>query len=148
MEQEDSEADQAEVAVEPEMVEEMTWVPAKKIREFAEMYATSKPATIAQGVSLDHCINGVQNSRAIAALIAITGNLDIPGGSVCNLPAKKDRIIGTQAESFFPEKILIFIIGKIQIYRKIGRCLRKMSQTLIFIFSGSLLLLIQSAERK
>jgi anaerobic selenocysteine-containing dehydrogenase len=70
----------------PEVVEKITRVPAAKIRQFARMYALSKPATITQGVSLDHCINGVQNSRAISILIAITGNLDITGGNTYNAP--------------------------------------------------------------
>jgi anaerobic selenocysteine-containing dehydrogenase len=35
-------------------------------------------------VGLDHCINGVQNSRAISILVAITGNLDVVGGNVYN----------------------------------------------------------------
>ena len=70
----------------PEAVAETTGVPAAKIRRFAEMYATAKPATITQGVSLDHCINGVQNSRAIAVLIAITGNIDIAGGNTYDFP--------------------------------------------------------------
>jgi anaerobic selenocysteine-containing dehydrogenase len=50
--------------------------------EIARTYATSKPATIAQGVSLDHCLGGVQTSRALAILIAISGNLDMPGGDI------------------------------------------------------------------
>jgi len=66
----------------PEDVEKITWVPADTIREIARMYAASKPAAIAQGVSLDHCLGGVQNSRAAAILMAITGNLDVPGGNV------------------------------------------------------------------
>ncbi len=73
----------------PEVVEKITWVPAETIRKFATMYATNKPAVIAQGVSLDHCPNGVQNSRAISILIAITGNLDIPGGNIYNSPLKQ-----------------------------------------------------------
>ena len=68
----------------PEAVEKITQVPAESIRQFARMYADNKPATISQGVSLDHCTNGVQNSRAIAILIAITGNLDILGGNIYN----------------------------------------------------------------
>jgi anaerobic selenocysteine-containing dehydrogenase len=76
----------------PEVVEGITWVPAGKIRQFARMYATSKPATISQGVSLDHCTNGVQNSRAISILIAITGNLDILGGNIYNSPLKQARV--------------------------------------------------------
>jgi anaerobic selenocysteine-containing dehydrogenase len=73
----------------PEEVEKITWVPAGKIRQFARTYAASKPATISQGVSLDHCINGVQNSRAISILIAITGNLDITGGNIYNRPLRQ-----------------------------------------------------------
>ena len=72
----------------PEEVERITWVPASTIREIARMYATSKPATIAQGVPLDHCINGVQTSRAVSILIVITGNLDVSGGNIY-LPSLK-----------------------------------------------------------
>jgi anaerobic selenocysteine-containing dehydrogenase len=70
----------------PETVAGVTGVPPDKIREFARTYATTKPATITQGVSLDHCINGVQNSRAVAVLIAITGNLDVSGGNTYQYP--------------------------------------------------------------
>jgi len=66
----------------PEEVEKITWVPASTVKEIARMYATSKPATIAQGVALDHCLGGVQTSRAVASLVAITGNLDVPGGNI------------------------------------------------------------------
>jgi len=95
----------------PEVAEKVTWVPADKIRQFARMYATSKPATISQGVSLDHCINGVQNSRAVSILIAITGNLDVVGGDIYFHPlrqaslrvkgmASPDEAIGAQYPIF------------------------------------------------
>ncbi len=70
----------------PEVVAGITGVPAAKIKQFAKIYATTKPATITQGVSLDHCVNGVQNSRAIAILIAFTGNIDIAGGNTYDFP--------------------------------------------------------------
>jgi len=76
----------------PEVVEKITWVPAKKIVQFARMYATNKPATISQGVALDHCANGVQNSRAISILIAITGNLDIIGGDIYYSPLRQTSL--------------------------------------------------------
>jgi anaerobic selenocysteine-containing dehydrogenase len=95
----------------PEVVEKITGVPAAQVRQFARMYATSKPAAISQGVSLDHCINGVQNSRAISILIAITGNLDILGGNTYNAPLPQasvrvkgmvslDEVIGAQYPIF------------------------------------------------
>jgi anaerobic selenocysteine-containing dehydrogenase len=65
----------------PEVVEKITWVPAELIKNIARMYATSKPAAISAGISLDHCTNGIQAIRAIATLTAISGNLDIQGGN-------------------------------------------------------------------
>jgi len=76
----------------PEVVEKTIWVPAETIRTMARMYATNKPATITQGVSLDHCPNAVQNSRAISILIAITGNLDIPGGNIYDFPLRQTSL--------------------------------------------------------
>lgn len=61
----------------PERVEAITWVKAETIRQVARMYASSKPACVSLGISMDHCTNGIQAIRAITALIAITGNLDI-----------------------------------------------------------------------
>ncbi len=67
----------------PERVQEITWVPAESIREVAHLYATSKPACIVQGTNaLDQHASGLQNSRAMATLQAITGNLDVAGGFV------------------------------------------------------------------
>lgn len=76
----------------PEIVEQVTWVPADKIRQFARMYASAKPATISQGVALDHCPNAVQSSRAVSLLIAITGNLDISGGNIYFSPLKQSNL--------------------------------------------------------
>lgn len=70
----------------PEVAAELTGVPAAEIKRFARLYAKTKPAAVTQGVSIDHCVNGVQNSRAIAALVAVTGNLDIAGGNIYNAP--------------------------------------------------------------
>jgi anaerobic selenocysteine-containing dehydrogenase len=60
----------------PERAEQITWVPAAKIREAAILYATQKPAQIVLGVnSATHHTNGIQNHRAIIILPAITGNI-------------------------------------------------------------------------
>ncbi|MFC2012568.1 molybdopterin-dependent oxidoreductase, partial [Chloroflexota bacterium] len=66
----------------PEKVEEITRVPAPKVREAAIMYATEKPARIRlSSAATVHCSNGVQNHRAVILLAALTGNVDIPGGN-------------------------------------------------------------------
>lgn len=66
----------------PEKVEEITWVPAGTICEIAETYATNKPGFIIQGIATEHQIGGFQASRAMACLIGLTGNLDVPGGNI------------------------------------------------------------------
>ena len=63
----------------PEKVEKITWVPAETIRRIARMYAENSPAGISPGWALDASSNGIQTMRAIGTLMAICGNLEIPG---------------------------------------------------------------------
>ena len=67
----------------PEKGEELTGVPAAKIREAARLYAGTKPAAVLPSAApVAHNTNGVQNYRAVFALIALTGNYDIRGGNL------------------------------------------------------------------
>ena len=66
----------------PERVEEITWVPAEKIRQVARFYAQTKSACIQWGNALDQGVNSFQTARAISILRATTGNLGIPGGEM------------------------------------------------------------------
>ncbi|MCX8205151.1 MAG: molybdopterin-dependent oxidoreductase, partial [Candidatus Nezhaarchaeota archaeon] len=63
-------------------VEEVTWVPANLIREAARLYAATKPACIHWGVKIEQSLNCTSCVRALVALMAVTGNLDAPGGNV------------------------------------------------------------------
>jgi len=75
----------------PEKVSEITWVPSDVIYETARLYATSKPAVIQWGNPLEHNIHAFNAIRALICLMAICGNLDIPGG---NINAKEPNIMG------------------------------------------------------
>ena len=67
----------------PEWAEEITWLPAADIRAAARLFARQKPACIVQGINtLDQHRNGLQNSRLLSILQAITGNINNPGGWV------------------------------------------------------------------
>ncbi len=60
----------------------ITGLPPDQITDLARTYASAKPACIDHGNGLEHapaCNNAV---RAIAILMAITGNLDKPGGDL------------------------------------------------------------------
>ena len=62
---------------------EITGLCADDVYEAARLYATNGPATVNfSGCTQTHHINGMQSTRAIHALIAITGNYDRPGGNV------------------------------------------------------------------
>ncbi len=70
----------------PERVEKITWVTADTIREMARLYATSRPACISPRNALDQHTNCSGSIRAINALMAITGNLDVKGGNIFTIP--------------------------------------------------------------
>ncbi|MEJ2066487.1 MAG: molybdopterin oxidoreductase, partial [Deltaproteobacteria bacterium] len=65
----------------PERVEEITWVPTKKMVDAARLYATHGPGcllTSAQGTT--HDLNATNNHRALLLVPAVCGYIDIPGG--------------------------------------------------------------------
>ncbi len=70
-----------------ERVAEITWVPADKIRAAARLYAATRPACIQWGVAIEQTINSTDNNRILTDLMAITGNLDVPGGNAFFVPA-------------------------------------------------------------
>jgi anaerobic selenocysteine-containing dehydrogenase len=66
----------------PERVEEITGVPARLMIEASRLYATIKPAGLLTSASPTvHHTNGVQNHRALTALVGLTGNFDTEGGN-------------------------------------------------------------------
>ena len=75
--------------LELEAVASDTGVPVEKIVDAAEMLATQTPTLINAGNGL--CQSGsvsVQTGRAVACLVAITGNLDIEGGHALGGPPR------------------------------------------------------------
>ncbi len=65
----------------PDRVEEITWVPAKKVVDAARLYATHGPGgllTSAQGTT--HDLNATNNHRSLLLLPALCGYIDVPGG--------------------------------------------------------------------
>lgn len=66
----------------PERVAEITWVPAETIRAAARAFAKANNAGIQWGLAIDAQPNGVQAGHAIICLLALTGNVDIPGGNI------------------------------------------------------------------
>lgn len=66
----------------PDWAGPITGLNAGQIRDLARTYATTKPACIDHGNGLEHAPSSNNAVRAIAILMAITGNLDRPGGDI------------------------------------------------------------------
>ena len=70
----------------PEWAEPITRVPAEQIRAAARTFANAASACVNWGNGLDQSVNAFQAGRAYLILMAITGNLDVPGGNVQWVP--------------------------------------------------------------
>lgn len=76
----------------PEWAEQITGVPAARIRSLAREYATNKPGALIQGYGPQRHANGEQSARGSTMLPLMTGNLGQKGGSGggFNYPANRD----------------------------------------------------------
>jgi anaerobic selenocysteine-containing dehydrogenase len=63
----------------PERAAALSDVPVRAIERLAECLGSIKPATIIAGFGMQRYTNSGQTMRAIIALLAITGNIGIPG---------------------------------------------------------------------
>lgn len=84
----------------PEKVEQITGVPKEDMIAAAKLFAENAPAPIQMSASpVVHNVNGVQNARAIALLIALTGGFGVPGGVMAPGPGRavlKDAFMATR----------------------------------------------------
>jgi anaerobic selenocysteine-containing dehydrogenase len=79
----------------PERVEQITWVPASRIRALARAIGQAKGCSILTYTGLEYSNSGVQAIRAVWTLQAIAGHLDVPGGKLFVMPnrLKLDRLL-------------------------------------------------------
>ncbi len=66
----------------PQRVAAITGIPADQIQQAARLYAVARPAALQWGNALEHDMNVFDATRALVCLMAITGNLEVPGGNI------------------------------------------------------------------
>ncbi len=66
----------------PERVQELSAIPADKLREAARMYAKNKPSAFIYAMGITQHTTGTDNVKSVANLAMLTGNLGIPGAGV------------------------------------------------------------------
>ena len=74
----------------PEKMAEITWIAPELIRDSARSYAQARPASIAWGNTIEQNNATFDTARALTSLMAICGNLDVPGG---NIDASEPQIL-------------------------------------------------------
>ena len=87
----------------PEKVAEITWVPADKIRTAARAIAAADGCALQWGVSIDQTREALPGSQAMFSIMAITGNLERPGGMIVP-PELLKYISGWGPEYLVPEQ--------------------------------------------
>lgn len=80
----------------PEKVSSITWIDKEKIIQAARMFAQNKPSCIVWGVTFDQLgLNATAANHCRALLIAITGNVDVPGGHLLYEPTEPKGFVRT-----------------------------------------------------
>jgi anaerobic selenocysteine-containing dehydrogenase len=74
----------------PEKMAGITWVAPELIRDSARCYAQARPAAIAWGNPIEQNTATFDTARSLISLMAICGNLDVPGG---NMDALEPQIL-------------------------------------------------------
>lgn len=95
----------------PEKAAEICGLNVDDIYAVARTYANAKPASIAWGLAIDQNQNGVQAGLTILSLMAITGNIDIPGGQIIGGEFQADTCIPNYGWNRIPDETRNKIIG-------------------------------------
>lgn len=86
----------------PEKTEEVTWVPKELIIKAAREIANADGMALQWGVSFDQTREALPGSQAAFSIVAITGNLDRPGGMI--VPPELLQYIGGWGGEFLGEE--------------------------------------------
>jgi anaerobic selenocysteine-containing dehydrogenase len=86
----------------PETGEASTGISPKEVRGIARTYAEIRPAGIFTGNGLEHHAHGMNTTRLLAVLKAISGHLDVPGGDLFTQKPKIEDITHPLPEPSLP----------------------------------------------
>ncbi len=93
----------------PERSEAITWVQAGKVWQAAHLLAHNRPVSMYMWNGVGQHTNATQTSRAIAALYALLGDIDQPGG---NVVFPKAPVNGVDGKEFLSKEIAAQRVGR------------------------------------
>jgi anaerobic selenocysteine-containing dehydrogenase len=95
----------------PERSAPITRVPAEKVWQTANLLAHNRPVSMYMWNGLGQHTNATQTSRAVAALYALLGDIDQPGG---NVVFPKPKLNSVDGKDFLSENVAAERIGRAQ----------------------------------
>ncbi len=88
----------------PEWAAEICGVPAEDIAASARLFAAGNNSAIQWGLAMDQQMSTMSICLAVCDLLAITGNIDVPGGNILVRNAFEINAGYATGEEFVPEK--------------------------------------------
>jgi anaerobic selenocysteine-containing dehydrogenase len=83
----------------PEWASPITRLAVADIKDAARTFGRTRPACLLWGNGIDMSVNAFQTGRALLILMAITGNVDVPGGWVHWAPPEGVRVKSPQIDA-------------------------------------------------
>ena len=90
---------------------EICGIDPEYIKDAARMYANAKPASLQWGLAFDQKANGMQLSHSAICLMAITGNIDVPGGQILGNASSGQNETGFGFEEALGKDLISKMIG-------------------------------------
>ena len=88
----------------PEVVEDVTGVPAKTLKEITEIYAKNRPGSVVWAMGLTQHTIGSSNTRIAPILQLVLGNMGVSGGG-CNILRGHDNVQGASDMANAPDSL-------------------------------------------
>jgi len=95
----------------PEWAEPVTGLPASQIREVTRLYGTIKPACILAGNAFDQTVASSNAVRAVAILMAITGNFNRPGGNTVRPESTMPKVKSVHLRERYTQEWIDKLVG-------------------------------------
>lgn len=88
----------------PEVVEDVTGVPAQTLKEITKIFATTKPGCVVWAMGLTQHTIGSSNTRIAPILQLVLGNMGVSGGG-CNILRGHDNVQGASDMANAPDSL-------------------------------------------
>ena len=88
----------------PEVVEDVTGVPAATLKEITEVYAKNRPGSVVWAMGLTQHTIGSSNTRIAPILQLVLGNMGVSGGG-CNILRGHDNVQGATDMANLPDNL-------------------------------------------